>query len=166
MSWNESIYSGTSAHSARQIAEELQTREWPLADDNLRSLAGAVTTLARTVEQQQHELAKLGAGLTAVAREVGRITPVVVDHDAGHDSLVERYADNAAHIVGDPSVRLATPDAQLDLVYLGLAEVYRMAAQRERYERESREGAYFGALVAIEARCRAMLEAAGKLPPD
>lgn len=148
MSWSDTIYSGTSAHSARAIAEELQTREWPLADDNLRALAGAVTTLARTVAEQQHELAKLGAGLTAVAREVER-WPVVVDHDAGHDSLVERCATQ-----------------QLAMVYEGLHEVYRMAAQRERYERESREGAYFGALVAIEARCRAMLEAAGKLPPD
>ena len=34
----------------------------------------------------------------------------------------------AAHIAGDPSVRLATPEAQLELVYSGLAEIWRTAA--------------------------------------
>jgi hypothetical protein len=136
MSYNDTIYSGTSAHSARAIADELHHREWPHTDDNFRDLAGAVTTLARqvdalthTVEQQAREIA-----------ERVRIGPL-------------------------PPLREPAPAAQLESVYSGLAEIWRMARARvEPGGNPAEPDAETGALIAIEARCRAMLESAGRLP--
>ena len=59
---------------------------------------------------------------------------------------------------------------RLELVYAGLVDVWRMARpvvndQREDIGNITRLHERTTALVAIEARCRAMLEAAGKLPP-
>lgn len=178
MSYNDTIYSGTSAHSARQIAEELHGHEWDFDADSMhntfRDLAGAVTTLARTVDQQALEIARQNAALAAVARVVDDVHQYVEFQRAGtrefsasraesrpyDEARVRREAAeaNAAHLVTDPSIKLATPEAQLEVVYLGLAEIWRMAyGDLARHDPE-------GARCAIEARLRAMLEAAGKFP--
>ena len=139
---DDSIFDGQSAHSGREIAEQLGA--WPHGESaDFGRLVGAVMTLALTVEQQARDIAE--------RVRIGPLPPL------GAPSAAQA---NAAHIAGDPSVRLATPEAQLELVYSGLAEIWRMASQREPYDQDSR----FRALLAIEARCRAMLESAGRMP--
>lgn len=221
MSHNDTIYSGVSAHPAREVADELH--HWRHGESpDFALLVGAVTTLAREVDAltskvdgltQIGPLARIGAEAeldaferwkaefspdlpapSEVNREfsrgwmkenpelfaqsfaefVDRYAPgYAIKVKAPRPSVFQLVADarpplgepsaaqaSAAHIAGDPSVRLATPEAQLELVYSGLAEIWRMAAQREPYDQDSR----FGALLSIEARCRAMLESAGRLP--
>ena len=108
-------------------------------------------TLALTVEDHSRAIAE--------RVRIGPLPPL------GAPSAAQ---DNAAHIAGDPSVRLATPEAQLELVYSGLAEIWRTAAaaveRAAAYTPSSPAEDNRTALVTITARLRAMLESAGRLP--
>ena len=120
---NDSVFSGVRAMPAREVAEELHGWQHGESAD-FALLVGAVTTLAR---------------------EVDRITPVVIDHDSG------------------PARDLA---AQLALVYAGLREVRSMIAtgwqQTERIaDPLNRSLSRGGLLQAIDLRLAAMLEAGG-----
>ena len=121
---NDSIFSGVRAAPAREVADGLHFRGWDSNNGDFLALVGAVTTLAR---------------------EVDRITPVVIDHDAG------------------PARDLA---AQLALVYAGLREVAQMLetghalALRETLI-DNRVYALGGVIQAVQARLFAMLEAGG-----
>ena len=223
---HDSIFAGLQACNPRDLCAALA--DWQHGESaDFSLLLGVVRSLALTVDEQQHELAKLNAGLAAVGRVVERqrVPPELggyprslaewyvheepeqtearplPSHPTMRDALAElaEYVagntDKDGHLAGhklafvyrrlqaltgraereaiEPSPEGAAWLAQknrLELVYAGLVDVWRMARpvvndQREDIGNITRLHERTTALVAIEARLRAMLEAAGKLPP-
>ena len=167
---HDSIFAGLQACNPRDICAALA--DWQHGESaDFSSLLGVVRSLALTVDEQQHELAKLNAGLAAVGRVVER-QRVPPELGGIPRELAEWYVHEEPEQT-EPSPEGAAWLAQknrLELVYAGLVDVWRMARpvvndQREDIGNITRLHERTTALVAIEARCRAMLEAAGKLPP-
>ena len=172
------VFEGLRAMPPREIVEALHA--WD-CDPDLSVLVGAVTTLARTVEEQHTELARLNASLTAVARVAEQ--QQYATNPLGLIDRFDRHNEaSPAPLPGNIEAweqanyrtafgRLEQVSGRLELVYLGLVDVWRMARpvvndQREDIGNITRLHERTTALVAIEARCRAMLEAAGKLPDE
>jgi hypothetical protein len=152
MSDNDSVFSGLSARPGREIVEALDAwREPHGTRAHTYQLAGALMSLAHTVEEQRREIAKLNASLVAVG------------------SVVERNErpDEVTLLATDPEhVRAASAEERVFMLYAALEELLNMArlgigfSLEERYNNSSAAGA----LRSIEAHVRCLLQAAGRLP--
>jgi hypothetical protein len=152
---NMSIYAGVSAHPAREIAEALHGGGWDFSDglptrESFLALVGAVTTLARTVDQQGLNIARLNASLRAVA-EVQQ--PAVQSTGAHALSPATVDALRAQRLERKP------PDAarRLELVTIGLRELLNMI-ENGRMGANTVD-ALDGVLIAAITRLDAMLDA-------
>jgi hypothetical protein len=143
MSHNDSVFSGLTAYSGREIASELGGWSHGESSD-FGMLIGAVMSLAR---------------------EVDRITPQVIDHDAGPSHGVQgpdgiwRAVPGAGPAVLVPAGAAAAIQhqaGQLELVYAGLREVVNILETGRQYKEAHALGAV---LMTAQARLAAMLGA-------
>jgi hypothetical protein len=144
---NDSVFSGVTAHPAREVADLLHGRDWDSNNWDFLALVGAVTTLAR---------------------EVDRITPRVVEHDEGPRPMGPLYSEPFASPLPsfEHGMRALDSEAKLRerlaLVYAGLADMRRLCALGAGPGTPEHARAAEAAVIAIHARLSAMLEAAGK----
>jgi hypothetical protein len=147
---NDSVFSGLSAHSAREIADALGNME--TTAECLPDLIGAVMSLARTVDQLERQ-----------ARAVdGRLGPSVnVGAHALSSTTVDALRAERMKPRPLPGDKLAPAD-QLALVYAGLRELYQMLDDNR--VREQYTDAHRVVLDAARWRIAAMLDAADDVP--
>ncbi|VXC60525.1 hypothetical protein BURKHO8Y_240246 [Burkholderia sp. 8Y] len=152
MSDNDSVFSGLSARPSREIVEALQAWREPHGyRAHTYQLAGAVMSLAHTVEEQRRDIAKLNRLSVAAGRVAER---------------KELPDEITLHATDPEHVRAASAEERVYMLYAALEDLLNMArlglgsSLEERYDNSPPAGA----LRAMEARLRLMLQAAGRLP--
>jgi hypothetical protein len=147
---NNSIFSGAEAHPARMVADELHHHNWRLITgdavsiDNFLDLIGAVTTLARTVDQLERHARAVDERLGPAVQSTGAhaLSPATVD--ALRAQRLERKPPDAVR--------------RLELVTIGLRELYQMLDDSRNREPVLGPGALRVVIDAARARLAAMLD--------